>query len=273
MYQQTPGRTKLIITILAIIFFFVVINLPSTRNMWLPRAARKAVFTAVYPVQFALSAISSGTVGFLGDVATLWAASSENHRLKEEVASLRAQVNLMQNLGAENESLRRDLGFKQLNPNHFSLVPVEVISRSGSNWFETVFVNKGSADGLSVDQVVISKDGLAGRISEVARFSSKVMLITDPDSSVGVMKKGSGDLGIMVGGAMISLQMKYVGASSGIGIGDQIVTSGLGGVFPKGIPVGTVTSTSVRDYDIFKYVEVKPVTDFSRLNRLFVVSR
>jgi rod shape-determining protein MreC len=87
------------------------------------------------------------------------------------------------------------------------------------------------------------------------------------------MKKGAGDLGIMVGGAMSSLQMKYVGAASSISVGDQILTSGVGGVFPKGIPVGTVIKTSVRDYDIFKYVEIKSFTDFSRLKGLFVVSK
>jgi len=273
MYQQTPGRTKLVITIVVVIVFFVIINLPSARNMWISRAARKMVLTAVYPVQYVLSGVSSGAMGFLGDVGGLWGASEENHSLREEVASLSAELSLAENLAAENDELRKDLGFKKSNPFNFPLIAVDVISRAGSNWFEAVFINKGSADGLSVDQVVISKDGLVGRITEVGRFSSKVMLITDPDSSVGVLKKGSGDLGIMVGGAMSSLQMKYVGASSNIGAGDQVLTSGVGGIFPKGIPVGTVTKTSVRDYDIFKYVEIKPFTDFSRLNRLFVISK
>jgi len=271
MYRQTSTRRKIFAAIILALIFIVFINLPVIRESAPSKFSRRLVLSIIYPFQYSFSVLFSKVTRSIGTVATLWRASRENEKLKEEIALLKARINTLSELAAENDALRRDLGFKKSNPYKFELLAAAVISRSPSNWFETVFINKGANDGLASDQAVICKDGIVGRTTEVGKFSSKVMLITDPESSIGVMKKGSGDLGIAVGGAMHSLQVKYVAAASSIDAGDEMLTSGVGGVFPKGIPVGIVTKISVRDYDIFKYVELKPLTDFAKLDRVFVV--
>ncbi len=273
MHRQPSNRKKIFVTVALVLLFVVFINLPVVRKAAPSRISRRLILNTIYPFQYAFSAVFSKVAQSISTVVTLWSASSENKKLKEEIALLRARTNILQEAASENTSLRESLRFKTSNPYGFKLIAAEVISRSPSNWFETVFINKGAKDGLTPDQAVICKDGVVGRTVEVGRFSSKVMLITDPESSIGVMKKGSKDLGIAVGGAMNYLQIKYVAAASTVDTGDKMLTSGMGEVFPRGIPVGVVTKASARDYDIFKYVELKPLTDFARLNKVFVVIR
>jgi rod shape-determining protein MreC len=273
MYQRTNGRKKIIIAIALAIALIIFINLPVLRESAPSRFSRRMLLNVIYPFQYVFSSSFSFVGRSFGAVGGLWGASSENRKLKEEAVLLKSRINALEGVMSEYKELRKSLGFRNANPYGFILIAAEVVSRSPSNWFETVFVNKGARDGVRLDQAVISSDGVVGRIVEVGRYSSKVMLITDPESSIGVMKAGTKDLGIAVGGAMNSLQIKYVAAASSVDVDDRMLTSGMGGVFPRGIPVGIVIKAASRDYDIFKYVEIKPITEFARLDKVFIVKK
>jgi rod shape-determining protein MreC len=273
MYQQPSGSRRIFTAIILLVIFIVVVNLPVLRESAPSRVSRKLVLSAIYPIQYTFNAAFSGMGDFAHNVLTLWGASEENRVLKSEVAELQARVNMTKDLASENDGLKKDLGFKLGNPYGFKLLPAMIISRSPSNWFESVLINKGSADEVSVDQAVVCSEGIVGRISEVGRFYSKVMLVTDPGSSMGVMIKRSKELGVAVGGAMSYLQIKYLQVSASLEVGEEVLTSGVGGVFPKGIPVGVISKTSARDYDIFRYVEIKPLVQFSKLDRVFVIMK
>lgn len=273
MYKQTDGRKKIIAAIILALVFIIVINLPVFRNSAPSRFSRRMMLNAIYPFQYVFSGAFSAAGRFFGRIGGLWAAQRHNVELREELALLKAEHETLGDVRAENLMLRKSVNFTRVNPYNYTLVPAEIISRSPSNWFETVFINKGSSAGVLPGQAVICAEGVVGRTVEVGKFSSKVMLITDPESSIGVMKKGTGELGVAVGGAMSSLQVNYVGAGSSITDGDVMQTSGLGGIFPRGISVGVVKGSSAKDYDLFKHVELKPLTDFSRLNKVFVVVR
>ena len=132
-------------------------------------------------------------------------------------------------------------------------------------------INRGRKDGVVQDAPVINENGVVGRAIDVTRASAKVLLISDPNSSIGGLNEKSRDLGVVVGGGLENLKMKYVVPSAKIEVGDVILTSGIGGIFPKGIPIGKVKKVQMRDYDIFKQVEIEPVVDFSKLEDLFVV--
>ncbi len=273
MYNQTSGGRKIFFIALLLIFFIIAINFPPVRDSLPSRLARKVVLGAAYPIQYVFNSVVSGTGNSVGTVFTLWRVAGENAKLRDEVDTLSSRLNLIKDLVDENGTLRKELGFKETNPFALKLLPAEVIARSPSNWFETVIINKGASSGVFSDQPVICREGLVGRVFEVGPFSSKVMLITDPGSSVGVMVKRTRDMGIAAGGAMNSLQVKYVSSASSLEAGDLFITSGVGGVFPKGIPVGVITRTVVRDYDLFRYVELKPLVSFSKLETVFVVTK
>lgn len=271
MYEQPSSSRKFFAVLIALIFLIIVLNLPSFRESPPSRISRKLILSTIYPVQHAFNAVFSGTANFAGNVFTLWGASDENKALKNEIALIESRLNMMKDLAKENDNLKKDLGFKTSNPYGFLLMPAQIISRSPSNWFETVTINKGSSDRVSVDDAVVCREGVVGKISEVGRFYSKVMLITDPGSSMGVMIRRSRDLGVAVGGAMSHIEIKYIQPSASLEVGDEVLTSGVGGIFPRGISVGIVSKTSAKDYDIFRHVEIVPLVQFSKLDRVFVI--
>ena len=187
MYEQPSGARRIFAIFIAFVLFIMLINAPMLRESAPSRASRRLLLSTIYPVQFTFNAIFSGTANFIGNVINLWGASQENKSLKDEVALLQSKLNMMKDLSIENDELKRDLMFKTSNPYGFKLLPAQVISRSPSNWFENVMINKGWSDQVAVDDAVICKDGVVGRVVEVGRFYSKVMLITDPGSSMGVI--------------------------------------------------------------------------------------
>jgi rod shape-determining protein MreC len=146
-----------------------------------------------------------------------------------------------------------------------------VISRSGSSWFNTVLIDKGHSEGIRTGMAVVSMQGLVGRTYEVAAHSSKVLLISDPDSSVSASIARSKALGVVNGNLSNVLEMKYIVSSSSVEAGDLIVTSGVSDIFPKGIPVGEVIKADKRDYDLFQYIELKTSADLSKLDKVFIL--
>ena len=179
---------------------------------------------------------------------------------------------MLDGLERENLMLREALGFKS---RFFGgrLVAAEIIGRSSSNWFEVVEINRGQGDNVVPDTAVINSEGLVGRVYEVSRFTSKVLLINDPTSAVSIIDGRTGDMAIASGNSIGPVGIKYMPANADVQVGDKIVTSGLSEIFPKGILVGTVKAISKKDYDIFQKVDVAPAVNFSRLDKLFVLVR
>jgi len=269
MYQSRRKRRYFWIIFLFLII--ILLNVPFVKSLPPIKFARKATLSVLYPFQFVFSKASSWTLGTAGAIINLRGLSKENSALKAELDRLLAKEKLFESLNKENEKLKESLKFKSSSPHKAKLLGANIVARSPSNWFEVVEINRGTKDGVKEDMTVINKDGLVGRTVEVARNTSKVILITDPGSSIGGQNRVSRDLGIIVGGAMEKLRMNYVVPAAMIKEGDIIETSGVGHVFPKGIPIGKVTMVRMRDYDIFKQVEIEPLVDFSKLEHVFVI--
>ena len=205
--------------------------------------------------------------------------------LMTEVTTLRLRVKEAAGFAQENEELRALLGFKKRQTRKLALA--EVIGRGDtSGWWQTVTINRGTEDGVTANMPVISMDGLVGRTRPgVSRHSCDVVLITEPTLQVACRMSASGAYGVMRGagikvsgkGAIEMLcsaspaELAYLDKTADINTGEEVLTSGLGGVFPQGIRVGYVKKVAMDESGLFKRAQVKPAAKLDELRYVFVV--
>ena len=193
----------------------------------------------------------------------------ENERLKREIERLKIENLRYRNLKEKVEALRKILRFRPKPKWH--MLTSQVIGYEPTGWFRTIIIDKGKREGININMPVISADGLVGKIISVSRDYSKVLLITDPDSSVDCLDERTRVRGILKGGKGQMCELAYVRHLQDVRPGDTIVTSGLSGIFPKGIPVGKVKEVRELPGALFKEVKVAPFVDFSKLEEVMVI--
>ena len=194
----------------------------------------------------------------------------ENRRLGQEVDRLRLENQITNELLAENERLRDAFGFQKLHPTRPLLA--QVIGKNASPVSSTFTVNRGAADGVVKDLPVIAPDGVVGRVQAATDGTAKVMLITDPGSTIAVRVHRNREEGLLEG-KLDRCALKYVSFYVDVQEGDVLVTSGLDGIFPKGLPVAVVTAVRKHEASSFQSVEARPASRFSRLEEVLVLRK
>ncbi|MBI5878943.1 MAG: rod shape-determining protein MreC [Chloroflexi bacterium] len=170
----------------------------------------------------------------------------------------------------ENETLREMLGFKQANQN-YRLMAADVIGRDPNPLIRFIVIDRGSADGVGKGMPVVTARGLIGQVREVAVKSSKVMLITDLASSVNARAQESRASGVVQGTVGGGLVLQFVPQGEKLSNGYIVLTSGLGGHFPKGLVIGQVQSIRGQDVDAFQTADIRPSVDFQAIESVFVI--
>ena len=174
----------------------------------------------------------------------------------------------------ENRELRRQLGL--LGRQREQVISAEVVGRDLNTWWRTIRINKGAADGVARNLPVMSAEGLVGRVVEVSGFTSDVLLMLDPDCRVSARLSRLDAFGIVEGGGdwarnEEACRMTYIGKDLEVRVGDEVLTSGLGDVFPVGLKVGRVSHVSLDRSGLFQYADVLPAADIGRLRIVYVV--
>jgi rod shape-determining protein MreC len=224
---------------------------------------RVAVGDAVAPIMDVLSRPAAAVDNGIAQVKSLLALQGENVRLQEENGRLLRWQQTALNLAAENERLRQLLN---LAPDPVqSYVTARVIANSGGSWKFSLLVNAGQREGIARGQAAITGEGLVGRIAEVGERASRVLLLTDLNSHIPVLIESSRERAVLAGDNSEQPRLLYLPARSQIRIGDRITTSGHGGIFPPGVPVGVVASI---DNGI---VRIEPYAELSRLDFVRIV--
>lgn len=208
----------------------------------------------------------------LWEIATVY---EQNKMLKSEVEQLRSTQVKVNEVAAENERLRSLLNYKQTAP-QFDLLSARVISRDPGSWTDTIVINLGANDGLAKDMAVVTAQGLVGNVVSVFPSTARVQLILDPRSAVGaiVQRPESRVAGIVEGNKSNPMigRMVNIPRDADIVEGDQILTSGYGGVYPKGIAVGVVESIENDSGGLLKFALLKPAVDFQKLEEVAVIT-
>ncbi|PYN47031.1 MAG: rod shape-determining protein MreC [Candidatus Rokuibacteriota bacterium] len=233
--------------------------------------ARDVFAVVTTPIQTGLAKASRATFGLWATYLDWKNVRAENRRLREEVQELRVQGLRVVETDDENRRLRRLLALQEHLP--LTTLSGEIIAREWGGWIRSLTVNRGRGDNVPRLTAVISPNGLIGRVVEVRPGASIVQVLTDPTSTVGAHVLRTRTPGIVEGDPRGTLRFKFMsrdGAS--IQSGDVLVTAGQGGLFPRGIPIGTVRSIDNRGGALFHYAELTPAVDFARVDEVLLVT-
>lgn len=195
----------------------------------------------------------------------------ENRKLRYEIYSLKEEQEKFNRTQDENRTLRSMLDISTRQKGR--IIAAEVIARSPDNWFESIRVNKGFKQGVKLDMAAISPEGLVGRVVAVSEYTAKVRLIFNEKSAVPAQIVSTGDLGVVYGEEKNTCVMRYIHADAQVNVGDKVITSRLGRVFPPGKIIGEVSKIYGRDNIMYKAVQVKPTVQFGNLEYVLLVER
>jgi rod shape-determining protein MreC len=240
-----------------------------TRGHATPAAEVLALFTT--PIQSGFARVNRGAVSVWSTYLDWKNVRAENRRLRDENQRLRVESLQVSETVMENQRLRRLLALQERLP--LSTVSAEIIAREWGGWVRSLTVNRGRGDNVARLAAVIAPDGLIGRVVEVRSGASIIQVLTDPASTVGAHVVRTRTSGIVEGDPRGTMRLKYMAREGGgIQVGDLIVTSGTGGVFPRGIPIGRVRSIDDRGSALFHYATLTPTVDFARVDEVLLLT-
>ncbi|MGQ9630136.1 MAG: rod shape-determining protein MreC [bacterium] len=220
------------------------------------------------PLISALSRVGAAVNDAWDGVVGLWRVQEENKRIRAELKSLQSRVNQLEEYRQANLRLSHLLSFQERS--EFDLIPTRVIGRDTTNWFNSIVVDKGASDGVEVNMAVVTDAGVVGKVVQTVPRASKVMLITDSNSKLGVIVQSNRFNGILTGKSGEYCELTLLSENGSVAVGDVIVTSGYGGIFPKGLIVGSVVEVKRRT-GLVATAKVLPSEDFTRLEEVFIV--
>src|SRR5579863_623050 len=263
-----PSRHKSVVLLAGVIVLQVVLLAVQIKRDSQGRLLRVWTVGAVSPFERA------GAKG-IGNIRGTWShyfalqnTSRENEELKRENDALKLRVNQLQSKAAESDRLAALLNFRQ-SQRDVPMLAARVIGTSADTASQTIYLDRGERDGIRHNMGVITPDGVVGKVIESYRDTAQVLLLTDKDSGVGAMLLESRIQSPVGGAGEPQLSMKYVANDDTVNIGDRVVTSGMDRIFPRDLPVGTVTQ--IKPGNPFKQIRLRPAANLERLEEVIVL--
>ena len=226
--------------------------------------------TVLKPFLTASHALSSALEKTSQSLTQFWNLYQKHGELVERVEELEGQLVGMGELQKENERLKKLLDFKKEIPS--KTIPARVIGRDLVPWRKTILIDKGFSAGVKKRMAVVNAQGLIGRIVEAGPYSARAVLLLDPQSRVGVLFQESRDLAVAEGDGSSLLRVTHIDRESAVKVGDRVVSSGMGEVYPKGIPLGTIEMVSTEKGSLELVATVRSFVDFSKLEEVLCVT-
>jgi rod shape-determining protein MreC len=241
----------------------------SFHRRWIARIGSELVSDMTSPFQSASEGTLDGGRNFFSIFPDFFRTRAENVALRKHVGELEQQVVTLE------EKLRQERRLNDLieYSGQFNepTIIARVIATNPTGWFSTIVVDKGAADGVRKHLPVISAMGLVGHVIEVSRYSSKILLLTDPNSKVGVIVQDGRAQGVVQGDNENGFVLKYVERSEDIRSGDILITSGNSRIYPKGLLVGYIAEAKSSMGNLFQWARVIPRTNFRKLEEVAIL--
>lgn len=252
---QFIGRHKDVSSLFFTVFLSLwMLSANHTRQQQIARTLTLSVF---YPFQFTFQQVTRAHNIF-----------KENKRLREELTKVKTRITVLEEQAAENQRLRSLLGFGQDFSYH--LLPARVIAREPSHLYRSMVINAGKKQGIGLYMPVVTKDGVVGKVIQTLPNMSLAQILKDPSARTSVMVKRTRFVGILEteNGRNFFIRFRnHVDVQPG----DTIITSGLGGIYPKGLSMGQITKITNNHDPLFKKAFLRPSVDFEHLEEVFVI--
>ena len=269
MYRKnTTGIIGIVVTIIILILVVIFSNINNNNLSYI----ESAVSTIVMPIQSGLAYLKNkiaGNTSFFTDMETL---KKENEELKQKNTELEQSLRELEMIKAENAELREYSAMMD-QYSEYETIPANVINKDISNYSRVLVLNAGTKHGVQENMAVISESGLVGHIISVTENTSKVQTIIDPASSVSSTISTSRD-GIVCKGDLEGsnqLRATYIPTDANLLQGDRVETSGMGGIYPKGILVGTIKEIKNMQNITDRYAIVETAVDFDKLETVLII--
>jgi rod shape-determining protein MreC len=248
--------------------FILVFSMAGRKEFTAPH---KFGLEIIGPFQTAISKVSNFAGGFWEKYINLLQVQEENEQLRQELLQYKTANIEYREAVATNVRLQKLLELKESLPP--PTLTAEIIGKDPSLWFRTLTINRGSSDGVQKGMPVVTVEGVVGQVLTSSPNYSKVLLATDPNSAIDVMTQKTRVQGIAKGLGRDAFGLHYVLKSAEVEKGDYVLTSGLGGVFPKGLMVGTISEIQKSRRGMFQDIEIEPVVDFTQLEFLIIIMK
>lgn len=196
-------------------------------------------------------------------------ARQEREWLRARVRTLEEEADQAGSISDENERLRALLGLRDTLPT--SAVAARITGAEASGLFRTATLNKGHQDGIARGFAVISGGGAVGQIVSTSPHASRVLLLDDHASGVDALVRRTRARGIVEGGTQAGCRLKYVKRREDIRVGDKVITSGLDGIFPKGLAIGEIVQLGEEDHGLYRTADIRPAVEFAKLEEVLIV--
>jgi rod shape-determining protein MreC len=263
------SRTSIIALLIfgAILGYFLSFGTETTRNF------QESIYQWLAPLFSTGSGLKKQITTVSTQLKSLEELERENSTLQVENRQLKATNQALRDVEHEVNRLRHALNYRERSI--FKLVPAEIVTRDSSTWWHTVTINRGKEDRIESDMPVVTDEGLVGKTTTVSNTISLVLLVTDENCKVAASVEGTREQGIVAGervtgGLAPLLDLNFLTKQANLQPGQKVYTSGVGGVFPSGLLIGTVRSFRVRELD--GQAKLAPAVDMSHLEDVFVVT-
>jgi len=255
--------------VVLIVLYIIVFSFAYLRKSSVGDAATRSALALVSPFQ----AVFSSSMNFMDDIWThyflLISVSRENDELKKKLAQAVNKNNKCREIEFSNHRLREFVKLKKQSP--FILESAEVIAKDSSPWYKTIIINKGTDDGVTSGLPVIVPEGIVGYVLTASGKDSKVLLIIDRNSSVDALVQRTRARGLAQGITRGLCEFDYALRKLDIKIGDNVISSGFDGIYPKGLRIGYISKVIRRNAGLFQDVELTPYVDFTKLEEVMII--
>jgi rod shape-determining protein MreC len=271
--ESVLGRYKNIIVLVGVLFVQVLglaVQVKRTTNTDSSRLIRIWAVDSITPFERAIVGMQNGVTGIWHNYLYLRGVRQENRDLKEEIQQLRLEQARLNEDAQQARRLQSLLGFKEQYI--AKTLAAQVIGSSGSEQSRSVYIDKGSKDGIDRDMAVVTADGVVGKVLRTYNHTSQVLLINDQMSGVGTILEKSRLQGVVRGSTQGDLILDKIMNDEQVQNGEKVLTSGGDQIFPKGMAVGVVTKAA-KGPEAFLDVRVRPAADLSRLEEVLVITQ
>jgi rod shape-determining protein MreC len=244
------------------------LNIPNNREA---NIIERSVLSALSPLLLPASWVGGFVKDIWDDYIRLVNTNSENKQLRDDIRSLNLRV--LEGNEAVQENLRLERLLDMKNSVKAPTIAATVIGEDVTSWFRTLIIDRGSSSGIREGMAVVSSDGVVGQTVKVSSSTARILLLTDHASGIAATIQRSRARGVVKGKGEMLCALEFTTREEDVKVGDTVITSGIGGIFLKGLPIGEVTMVKRGEFGIFQTVSIRPAVNLPHLEEVLVVLR